>query len=216
MAMFKTLSDLKRMIPASGDGGGGSDKYFKVDDGESFQIRFRQELTADASGYTDEADAAKLVRVHSNPADFTKSAVCTSDSEESGYKCWACEQIPKDKKWSPKLHLLVNIAVYNPDSDTWEPKVLDQKFTSAHTADSIVEYANEYGTLLDRTYKISRKGKKQATQYNLIPLAVKDADESITSMAYFDLSKHHRNFRYSEQAGYYLSQEDKGSSGDWE
>jgi hypothetical protein len=218
MAMFKTLKDLQNSTKKADMGSVGTDRvkrFFTIKPDESFQIRFRQELTEDSGNFTDAAGVAHVVRVHSNPADFTKNAICTGDDEKYGYKCWACEQIDKDRGWKAKQHLLLNVAVFNSNDEVWEPRVLDQKFTGAHVAESVVEYALEYGTLLDRTYKISRKGTKQQTQYTLIPLAPKDEDQSIKDLPMHDLEKVYRSFSYSEQAGFYLGSEDKAGASAW-
>ena len=51
---IKTLKDLeKAVIPAQGTGKGVK-KYFTLQSGDSFKIRFRQELTEDANNYTEE------------------------------------------------------------------------------------------------------------------------------------------------------------------
>ena len=134
--------------------------------------------------------------------------------EEHG-SCWACQQVPLDRAWRAKGHLLINIAVYNKDEDVWEPRVLDQKFTAAHVAESLLEFASEYGTIVDRDYKIKRKGVQQDTQYTLVPMAPKDADPSIADLVWHDLEKVYRTFSPSEQPGFYVSSEDKASSSDW-
>jgi hypothetical protein len=217
MTMFKTLKDLQNSTkkPVYSDSGDKVKRFFTIKPDESFQIRFRQELTEDSAGFEDGSGVAHVVRVHSNPADFTKNAMCTADDEQYGYKCWACEQIDKDRGWKSKQHLLLNVAVFNSDENIWEPRVLDQKFTGAHVAESIVEYALEYQTLLDRDYKISRKGTKQQTQYTLIPLASKDAHPSIAELPMHDLTKVYRKFSPAEQGSFYLSSEDKSASSSW-
>lgn len=218
MAMFKTLKDLQNSTKKQTMGAEGGERvkrFFTIKPDESFQIRFRQELTEDSGNFDESLGVAHVVRVHSNPADFTKNGVCTGDDERYGYKCWACEQIDKDRGWKAKQHLLINVAVYNPDSDTWEPRVLDQKFTGAHVAESVVEYALEYGTLMDRTYKISRKGVKQQTQYTLIPLAPKDEDASIASLPMHDLTKVYRSLAYAEQSSFYLGSEESSGASSW-
>jgi hypothetical protein len=217
MAMFKTLKDLqnstKRQVSSmSGDK---VKRFFTIKPDESFQIIFRQELTEDSANFDEEIGVAHVVRVHSNPADFTKNAICTSDDERYGYKCWACEQIDKDRGWKAKQHLLINVAVLDPTTNVWEPRVIDQKFTSAHVAETIVEYALEYGTLTDRAYKISRKGSKQDTQYNLIPLAPREMDESITGLPFHDLTKIYRSFPYAEQQGFYIGAEESAGASSW-
>ena len=220
MSMFKTLSDLRKNTIENKGSGGPQDgervqRYFTVKSGESFLIRFRQELTEDSQNYSEDTGVAHVVSVHTNPLDFRKSAVCTGDHEEFGYRCFGCEQVVRDRGWKAKQHLLVNVAVYNAEDDVWEPRVLDQKFTGAHVAETVVTFATEYGTILDRDFKISRTGQKQQTKYNLIPLAPKDANESIASLPMHDLTRVYRIMNPAEQAGFYIAEDDSSSSNDW-
>lgn len=220
MSMFKTLSDLKKNTIENKGGSGMQDgervqRYFTVKSGESFLIRFRQELTEDSAAFDDQTGVAHVVSVHTNPNDFRKSAVCTGDSEDFGYRCFGCEQVVHDRGWKAKQHLLINVAVYNAEDDVWEPRILDQKFTGAHVAETIVTYASEYGTIMDRDFKISRTGQKQQTKYNLIPLAPKDANESIASLPMHDLTKVYRTMNPAEQAGFYIPEEDNSGSNSW-
>jgi len=216
--MFKTLSDLKKNtinMKGSAQDGERIQRYFVVKSGESYLIRFRQELTEDSAAFTEEAGVAHVVSVHTNPEDFKKSAVCTADNEEFGYRCFGCEQIVHDRGWRAKQHLLLNVAVFNAEEDIWEPRIIDQKFTGAHVAETIVTYASEYGTILDRDFKFSRTGQKQQTKYTLIPLAPKDAAPSIAELPMHDLTKVFRNMNPAEQAGFFAGEEDDSKSSDW-
>ena len=220
MAMFKTLNDLKKSI--KNDSGGGSSRkssFLTVANGESYKIRFLQELAEDAAGYNDERGAAIALWVHHNPDNFRKSAVCTAGDEDSGYRCWACEQVPKNAGWKAKQHMFINIAVFDPDTQNWSVKLLDQKFTAAHIAQTIVDYSGEYDTITDRDYKISRKGEKQQTQYTLIPLAVKPEPEpgdfEDGKVELTDLSKIYRKRTISDQPSFYLADSDGGKVDDW-
>ena len=208
MSMFKTLADLrKNTIESKGNYSQDGEKvkrYFTIASGESYLIRFRQELTEDSANYNEDKGLAHVVSVHTNPEDFRKSAVCTGDTEEFGYRCFGCEQVALDKGWRAKQHLLINVAVYNAEEDVWEPRILDQKFTPAHVAETVVTYASEYGTILDRDFKISRTGQKQQTKYNLIPLAPKDAHDSIADLPMHDLTRVYRTMSPAEQSGFYL------------
>lgn len=220
MSMFKTLSDLRKNTIDNKSSGGQMDgervqRYFTVKSGESFLIRFRQELTEDSANFSDEAGVAHVVSVHTNPDDFRKSAVCTGDNEEYGYRCFGCEQVVHNRGWKSKQHLLINVAVFNSEDGVWEPRVLDQKFTGAHVAETIVTYAWEYGTIMDRDFKISRTGQKQQTKYNLIPLAPKDAHASIADLPMHNLSKIYRTMNPAEQAGFYIAEDDNSGSNSW-
>lgn len=220
MSMFKTLSDLKKNTIENKGSSGPQDgervqRYFTVKSGESFLLRFRQELSEDSAAFTEDSGVAHVVSVHTNPNDFKKSAVCTGDNEEFGYRCFGCEQVVHDRGWKAKQHLLINVAIFNAEDETWEPRVLDQKFTGAHVAETIVTYASEYGTIMDRDFKISRTGQKQQTKYNLIPLAPKDANEAIAELTMHDLTKIYRTMNPAEQAGFYIAEEDSSGAKGW-
>ena len=220
MSMFKTLSDLKKNTidnkgsSMTGDGERVS-RFFTIKSGESYLIRFRQELTEDSANFADTDGVAHVVSVHTNPNDFKKSGVCTGDNETYGYRCFGCEQVVHDRGWRAKQHLLVNVAVFNADTEVWEPRILDQKFTGAHVAETVVTYAGEYGTIMDRDFKISRTGQKQQTKYNLIPLAPKDAHASIADLPMHDLTKTYKLMSPAEQAGFYIAEDDNSSSNAW-
>lgn len=216
MGMFKTLKEMQEKTAKPTSSGAG--KFLIVKENEEYRIRFRQELTADSAKYDEEVGSAHVVAVHTNPGNFKKNARCTKDLEEYGHRCWACEQTPHDNKWYAKDHLLINIAVLNTETDTWEAKILDQKFTNAHIASTLLEFASEFGTIMDKDYKIKRTGTKQQTQYTLIPLAEKAADKSIADLEMFDLNKAYRVIAPAEQEGFYLESEDKGNEGSegWE
>jgi len=214
MSLFTSLADLQKATEVP-EYTGGSEKYFTIKDKEKFLIRFRQELVQDAPGFDEAVGSAQVVSVHTSPLDFKKSATCTAESEKFGYKCWACDQVGKDTKWRGKQHLLINIAVFDAEEKVWIPKVLDQKFTSAHVAQGIVDMAVEFGSLLTHDYRISRVGEKTKTQYNLLPVGEKNEDPSIAGLEYFDLSSMHRIYAPNEQQGYYLAEEDKGSAEGW-
>ena len=216
MAIFKTLGDLKAKVDASKYVGSGdkTKRFLTLKAGEQVRFRFRQELTEDSPGYTDELGTAQLMMIQTNPGDFTKSAQWTGESEKDGFKDWGSEQ-----GWRPKQHLLINVAVLTKNDngeDVWEPRILDQKFTSAHCADQIVEFATEYETLLDRDYKIKREGEKQATKYSITPLKIVEADDSIADLELFDLNKAQRYVPYSEQEAFYTESQDNTKAESWE
>ena len=216
MSIFTNLSDLQKATEVKNVGSGDLvNRFFTVKDGEKFLLRFRQELVQDSPGFNEEVGAAQVIGVHANPADFRKSAACTADDEKYNYKCWACEQVGKDNGWRKKQHLVINVAIFDPDEKVWNPRVLDQKFASAHVGQQVVDMAVEYGTLLTHDYKISRKGSGQKTQYNLLPVGVKDEDPAISELPFHDLSNMYRSYSYAEQAGFYLAEEDTGSTSGW-
>lgn len=215
MTVFKTLSDLKKATEKSSGNGGGGDfpKRLKVDDGESFKIRFLQELTEDAKNFNEERGTAQVVPVVTSPMDFRKNARSTADMPEHDFKCFGVEQGVQDYRWKPKNHLLVNVAVYDKEEGKWEVRVLDQKFTPAHLASKIIEMAEEFKSITDRDFRISRTGTKSDTQYSLIPLDRSEEPEEVAKLNLYDLDKMYRVVPYEKQAEFYLG-DDTDDSGD--
>lgn len=220
MGAFKTLSELQEATKRKEKGNNENQipRYFTVKDGESYRIRFRQELTEDSKQYDPDFGPAEVVQVHVSPSDFKKTAVCTKDKAEYGYKCWACEQIAEDFKWKAKPHLVINVAVLMQDDDgnqSWQPRILDQKFSAQHVAQDIVEFAAMNGTIMDRDYMFKRNGAGTDTQYKLLPLDKGPADDSIEALDSHDVTSVYREISYAEQPGRFLGSEDTSSSKSW-
>jgi hypothetical protein len=166
---MKTLAELqKKTEKRTSDGP--KREFLQLSDGQFFKVRFRQEMSEDASNYDAEKGTALVVSVHSNPLDFKKKLGCTAESEEHNFQCWACEQTSENKKWYPKTRFYINVAVLGEDG-TWENKVLEQGFGDSHVGPLLIEFASEYGSITDREYKFKRTGKEMNdTNYTLTPL----------------------------------------------
>ena len=82
---IKTLKDLeKAVIPAQGTGKGVK-KYFTLQSGDSFKIRFRQELTEDASNYNEEIGTGISVPVVTSPVNWKWRVASTASFEKFNY-----------------------------------------------------------------------------------------------------------------------------------
>lgn len=222
MGAFKTLGELQTATKRKEKSKDNlTPRYFSLKDGESFRIRFRQELAEDGSLFSDEVGTAEIVPVHTNPSDFRKSGVCTANDPEYGYKCWACEQIAGTEegyKWKPKPHLVVNVAVLMTDESgkqTWEPRILDQKFSAQHIGSDVVEFASMNGSIMDRDYMFKRTGSGTDTQYKLLPLDAGDPDSSIADLEMHDVTSIYHAVPYAEQPGRYLGSDNDSGSGGW-
>ena len=65
---IKTLKDLeKNVVKTSSDSKSGVKKYFTLSAGDSYKIRFRQELTEDSTNYDDSFGTAITVPVITSP-----------------------------------------------------------------------------------------------------------------------------------------------------
>jgi hypothetical protein len=209
MGLFNTLEELQKANDKEGTGT--RRQFFSLKAGEQFKIRFRQELTRDANNYDEENGQALVVAVHVSPFDFKKKLACTIEDEEYGFRCWAHEQVAADKRWREKKHVLLNVAVM--ENNEWVNKILDQTFSPKHVIQSLIEYASEYGSIVDRDFKINRIGSgMNDTNYNLIPLDPKPASDEVNSLEIFDLEGTYRKLPYDEQQEYFLADEQSGDS----
>lgn len=209
---IKSLEDLKAAAEASQTKGTGG-RYLKIDENSSVKVWFLQELTEDADNYDESAGTAATVHVVQSPHDFTKQAQATQFMDKFNYKSWTQEQEDKEKGWKPKLHLLVNVAVLekNDDGDeVWVPRVLDQKFSSQHIGNNLLEIAGEFGSITDRPFKISRKGGGKETQYSIIPLGEADRPFADDEFDLHDLDTHYPVVAPDDQKAFYAGELEKG------
>jgi len=202
---LKTLKDLEKNIPSSGSGSG--KKFFSIQSGETFKIRFRQELTEDSKNFEEGEGTAITIPVVTSPINWKWRAASTASLADYNYRCWASEQITKDTRWKPKPHLLMNIAVET-SPGTWEPRILDTTFNQRHVGLILIEYAKEFGTITDRFFKISRTGSgAQDTNYTLIPLDQGGAPASIVSLPMHDLNTVYMTLPYAKQEAFFTTGE---------
>lgn len=202
---LKTLKDLEKNIPSSG--GGGGKKFFTISSGDTFKIRFRQELTEDSKNFDDASGTAITVPVVTSPINWKWRAASTAGLEKFNYRCWASEQISKDTRWRPKPHLLINVAVET-EPGTWEPRIIDTTFNQRHIGLILIEYAKEFGTITDRYYKYSRTGSgAQDTNYTLIPLDQSPMPEHIKTLPMHDLNNIYMTLPYAKQEAFFTTGE---------
>lgn len=205
-ASIKSLGDIEKSIPK-----GGGQKFLNLKDGDSYRIRFRQELTEDSTNYDSERGTAIVVPVVTSPINFKWKAVSTANMAEYGNRCWATEQVASDGRWKAKPHLLVNVAV---EADgKWEPRVLDTTFNQRHIGQTLLEFAKEYGTLMNQDFKFSRTGSGASdTNYNIIPLGPKEATFDDAEMPLHDMDNIYKLLDYDRQREYLTTGETDGES----
>jgi len=202
---LKTLKDLEKNIPASG--GSTTKKFFTINSGDTFRLRFRQELTEDSKFYDEESGTAITVPVITSPINWKWRAASTSSLEKFNYRCWGSEQISKDTRWRPKPHLLLNVAVET-EPGSWEPRIIDTTFNQRHIGLILIEYAKEFGTITDRYYKYSRTGSgAQDTNYTLIPLEQGPMPDNIKSLPMHDLNTVYMTLPYAKQEAFFTTGE---------
>lgn len=212
---IKTLKDIEKSIPQSGSSGSGK-KFFNLQSGDTYKIRFLQELTEDSTGYSEKNGTAIIVPVVTSPINWKWRCASTASLSDHDYRCWATEQVNRDSRWRPKPHLLINVAV---DMDgVWESRVLDTTFNQRHVGLMIMEYAKEFGTITNQTFKYSRTGTgAQDTNYSLIPLGVSDPNPSISELPLHSLDGIYMTLAYEKQKQYLTTGElsSSNSSDGW-
>jgi hypothetical protein len=197
MGFFDSIKDLQETAANQNKGGGR--QYLTLEDGDKFRVRFLQELSKDGKGYDEEAGTANVVDIHQSPYDFKKKLACTIESGS----CWAHEQLATNAKWKTKKRVLLNVAVL--EKADWVSKVLDQTLSDNHVITTLIEYAAEYGSIVDRDYNISRSGKgMNDTSYKLIPLSPSDVEEGVADLVLADLAVAYKVLPYDEQEAFFL------------
>lgn len=204
----KTLSELEKTVaPAPGTPKSGTKKYLTIGAGESVKVRFRQELTEDAKNYDEKFGTGIMVPVITSPINWKWRAASTAQIEKFGFRCWASEQVHKDKAWRPKTHLIINVAV-EVEPGVWEPRIIDTTFNQRHIGAILIEYAKEFGTITDRDYKYSRQGSGASdTNYSLIPLSVSETSDEIKGLPMHDLENTYLTLPYDKQERFYTTGE---------
>ena len=203
MSIYSTLKDLQQAAAKENTGGSGR-SFLTLKSGESFKIRFRQELAEDGKNFDEDLGTGLVVPVHVHPNDFKRKLACTLEDEAFDFKCWPHEQVVANPKWRDKKHFLVNVAVL--DNNEWSNKILDQTFSPKHVINALIEYALEYGSTTDREYKITRTGSSMNdTQYMLIPGSESKVPDDVAKLEVADLSTVYRKLPYDEQAEYFLA-----------
>ena len=197
----KTLKDLEKQVVPAGKSSGAK-KFFSLQSGDSFKIRFLQELTEDSANYNENVGTGITVPVIVSPVNWKWKVASTASLEKYNYRCWGSEQAVQDKGWRPKPHLLINVAV-EVEPNKWEPRVLDTTFNQRHIGLTLLEYAKEFGTITDRYYKYSGTGSGASdTNYSLIPLAVAEQTNEIKDLVLHDLNSIYMMLPYEKQEIY--------------
>lgn len=173
---------------------GGASRFIKLADGESITIRFLQELDETGKNFDNERGVAIGFYEHMNPDDYTQAFKCTQDTEG---KCAGCERVPTNKKWRAKGRLLANVVVRNGDSD--EVKIFSTGLSSKGLAPQLVDFSNDYGSLCDRDYKMTRRGEGINTTYTLLPRDMSAFTKNDKESELVDLNSVVRDLTYSEQ-----------------
>lgn len=182
----------------------GKINWFKMQDGESVEIRFLQEIDESCENYSEKNGIGVFATEHVKPGkeNFHVKAVCSMDSEEA---CFGCEQHKKDWKagWKGKNKLYINVLIKRKDG-TQEVAVLSTSNGPKGTiAPNVITAAEENNTITDRWWKITRIGTGEGTVYQPFVRGPSD-DVNPEDFEVFDLSKCYREVPYAEQEAFFF------------
>lgn len=172
---------------------GGGSRFIKLGDGDSVTIRFLQELDETGKNYDGDRGVAIGFYEHMDPDDFARAFRCTQDEG----KCLGCEKVPSNKKWRAKGRLLANVVVRGSEGD--EVRIFSTGLSSKGLAPQLVDFSNDYGSLCDRDYKMTRRGTGIDTTYTLLPRDMSALTKSDKTQELIDLSGLVRDLNYEEQ-----------------
>lgn len=202
MSIVKGLKNIEQLLDKPKEFSGPRVRWLKLEDNQSVNIRFVNELDADSPNYSEDRSLAIVVAEHTNPKDYKRKAACTAESEG---RCFGCEMHRKDMKagWRARLRFYINVLVDDGMEDPYIA-VWSMGVAKSTTFDTIREFAVDSGSLSNMTWKLKRSGKGTETTYVLIP-GKEDAKP-------FDWSKLEisstesavRDVPYSEQEAFYL------------
>lgn len=215
---MKTLQSIKKKMDEKATFDGVS-PFLQLKDKDSYVIRFLQEMPGE--GNDERRGNIVVLDEHQAGPNFKIRAACTL--EDTG-RCWACEQtnLPEiGRFWKPKMRFYANVIVRTEsDGKTLldEPRVqiLAQGFGDKNTGPQLVAYAEEYGTLTNADYKLTRTGAKMNdTSYQLIPKAPTKLSKVDEALEVRDISRYIKFIPYENQAEYYAGAVQEDSAKDW-
>lgn len=214
---IKGLQNIKKKAAEKQFTGDGEKAFLSLADGDSYKIRFLQELDDESKSYDERRGTIQVVEEHVSPKNFKLTALCTADTEG---RCWACEQtsLPEiGKKWKPKMRFYANVLVRNPGGED-KVKILKRGFSDKDVGNDLINIVEEFEQLGDKDLKISRKGGgMNDTSYSLLPLAPKPLTKEEQGLDLIDPAKFMKNISYDDQAAYYAgeSAEAGGKASEW-
>lgn len=204
---IKSLDKIKQKLETKGGGSFDDESPFlTLKDGDSYSIRFIQEISDDSPFYDERRGTMEIVEEHTGqgPEGYKRRAVCTF--EEDG-RCWACEQttLPEiGKKWKPRMRFYVNVIVRGVDGAPDKVKILAQGFGDKNIGKYLIECSSEYDGLGGQDFKISRSGSgMNDTNYTIVPRAPKPMSEADKAFEVRDLSRYVKYVAYEDQADFY-------------
>lgn len=179
--------------------------WFKIKEGETFIIKFLQELDSSAENYNPDFGTFLGAVEHSVPRDvdpngFMKRALDTMETEGRDL---AQELHLKDRKagWGPQHNFYINVAVDTTSGP--DVQILSRKLHSNFIRD-LAEIFEEEGGITARPFAITRRGSGPQTELR-IKLAKDNLDFDTTGLEPWNLAEYAvRNVSYEEQEEFYF------------
>jgi hypothetical protein len=166
-------------------------KYISLDDGKSLRFRPLQEIDESSPNYDKDRGLAQMNVEHSHPQMWLNKGLCSMD--EQG-QCYGCEQ-----DWSQKLRFYLNVEVQAGDESF--VAVMSQGNGPKSVTPTLLDYAEETGSLTDKVFKLIRKGEKRNTAWGAILL--KETKDDLPDLELFDLSLIVKQIPYDQQEAHY-------------
>lgn len=135
---------MKQKIAQSG-GSRSKILFFKPD--MTKRVRFLQELDSGEEFHFHSDFEKKLYGLCKDPEDSENCELCNAEIPKKPEYCWSV--------W---------------DYDSSEVKIFKCKVTSQSAAPALISMFDEFGTIMDRDYKIKKIGKGQNSSFSVIPL----------------------------------------------
>lgn len=193
-------------------------KFLSLKDGDTATGHFLQELDESAEHFSEKNDLGALIIEHQHPKEYRRKAKCTAGTEG---QCWACERNSWSWKNEPdykggwgqkrKLYIFALLTIKRKDGTVEEPGVyiVNQSANSAKSiVDALLEHAREFGTILDRQFKITRKGGDfNNTSYILTALKEDKELFDATEHEAGDVTRLVKDVPYERQEAFYMGEE---------
>lgn len=183
------LKSLKKVLETANSKGSQGSSFLKLKDGQAVTVRFLQEIDESGKHYDEGRGLAITVFEHVNPDDLSMRFLCTM--EEEG-RCVGCERVVVNPRWKRRSRLFVNAYVVEDDA----VQVVATGFSAKGIGGTLIEYAEDFGTICDRNYKLKRVGERLSTSYTLTPREVSPFD--FDSKQTIDLEQFARYRSYEE------------------
>lgn len=162
-------------------GDGPKVQYLKLADGQAVKVRFLQEMDTEGKNYDPNKGIGMGAVEHTGIDDkWTYRGICTIEDGQ----CWPCEQFRGSKKGEPgskyvqKRNYYINALVDFGNGEEPQTWILSRGLNSSFVAD-LMEETDETGTIMGKTFKVTRRGTGTDTSWSLRHLASDTTFDSV-------------------------------------